>query len=437
MSKIKKVTQGITIGLIAICALFIVGLFAGLMEKNDNQNYQIVQSLKGNMSVRSDAGWYPKWFATIKTYPKSVQAYFSSDAKEGGEEDDSIRVTFNDGGIAQVSTIVRFRMPTSDEDRLLVHREFGADMASVEASVRAHLVNCAKATATMMTASENQTSRKAEFAKVIGDQLQNGLYRFKRIEVPVLDINGQPKLTEDKTQITTFATETVKDRDGNVIIDAVSPLKQYGIEVTQFSVTSVEYDSQTRDQFAKKKDASLKAELAKIQVEQAKQETMKVVEEGKRQVASKQADMNVQIAEAEGKAAMKVAQAEQEKLEAEFLKQKAEIEASKVLEVAKLEKLASIEQAEAQKLLADAREYQLEKGGAISERDKVLAEIQKERDIGVASAWANGKNRLTPDTVVTGNSGTGGTGGLNDTLLSLKLMESMNMITPTAPVVCK
>ena len=425
MSKVKQVTQYVTMGVVLMAGVFVISLFTGLLEKNNDQNYQVVQSLKGDMAIRSNAGWYVKSFATIKTYPKSVQAFFSADVREGGDEDDSIRATFNDGGIAVVSTIVRFRMPTTEANRLLVHQEFGADMTSVEASVRAHLVNCVKATATMMTASENQTSRKAEFAKVIGDQLQNGLYRFKRIEVPVLDINGQVKMTEDGKQVTQYATAIVQGANGtDPIIDAVSPLKQYGIEVTQFSVTSVEYDKATRDQFAKKKDASLKAELAKIQVEQAKQETLQVQEEGKRLVASKQAEMNVKVAEAEGLASMKVAQAEQEKLEAKFVKEKAEIDAMKLVEVAKLELVASEKQAEAQKLLADAREYQLQKGGAISERDRVLVEISAKRDALVAKELSN----IKVPHIVMGGGGEGGSSTMTDSLLNMKLMEALGIL---------
>jgi regulator of protease activity HflC (stomatin/prohibitin superfamily) len=369
------------------------------------------------MSVRSDGGWYIKNFATVKTYPKSVQAFFSSDEREGGKEDDSIRATFNDGGTADVSTIVRFRMPTEESQRLLVHREFGADMKTVEDSVRAHLVNCIKATATMMTASENQTSRKAEFAKVIGDQLQNGLYRFQRIEVPVIDFDGTPKRDNKGVVITAWATEIVKDKDGNPIIDAVSPLNQYGITVSQFSVTSVDYDPQTRDQFAKKKDASLKAELAKIQVEQAKQETTKVEEEGKRLVAQKNAEMNVQIAESEGKAKMLVAKAQQEKLEAKEAKEKAEIDAEKLLSVAKLEREAAEEQAKRIILLAEAKQKEIELAGNITEREKVLAEIECKRHAMGMEAIAK---YVGPKSVImTGGSNSGGTGS--------ELMEALGL----------
>lgn len=408
MNPVKKITAIVGGALVALLLIAVLAMSNGLLEKNNNQNYQVNQSLSGEMSVRNEGGWYLKKFATVTTMPKSQQAFFSQDTKEGGAEDDSIRATFNDGGIAKVSTIVRFRMPISEEQRLLVHREFEANMSIVEASVRAHLVNCIKATATMMTASENQTSRKAEFAKVIGDQLQEGLYAFRRVEVEVLDVNGQPKTTEDGKKITTFATEIVESKPGIPTIDEVSPLKQYGIEVTQFSVTSVEYDDATREQFAKKKDASLKAELAKIQVEQAKQETIAVQEEGKRLVATKEAEMNVEIAEAEGIAAMAVATAEQQKLQAGFVKETAEIAANQALEVAKLNKMAAEEEAQTIVLLAEAEQQKIELAGYITETDRVLAEIAAKRDAMVFEAMSK---MQMPNIVNIGGAGAGGSGG--------------------------
>jgi len=393
-----------------ILALVIVGglisIPFGMIGRNDNQNYQVLQSVSGNMIVRDKAGIYARKFATVTTYPKAVQVYYSADVKEGGASDDSIRATFNDGGTADISTIVRFRMPDGVDNRLMVHREFTANQANVVAAVRAHLVNCVKATATMMTSSENQTSRKAEFAKAIGDQLQDGLFRFRRVERPVLDVSGNPKVDSTGKPETTFATEIVRTVDtGAPTIDAISPLKQYGIEIVQFSVTSVEYDAATRDQFAKKKDASLKAELAKIQVEMEKQQTAQTIEAGKRMKAEKEAEMNVKVAESSGMAEMKVATAVQAKLEATERKEAAEIEANQKLEVAKIERLAANEDAQRMILIAEAEQKQIEIAGKLTEKEQVLAEIAAKRDAMVAAELA--KLQLPRQVVMTGGGGSG------------------------------
>jgi regulator of protease activity HflC (stomatin/prohibitin superfamily) len=334
-------------------------------------------------------------------------------------------------------------MPVSEEQRKLVHREFTANPKNVESAVRAHLVNCIKATATMMTASENQTSRKAEFAKVVGDQLAEGLYRFRRVEKPLLDLDGTPKLDPKGRAMTAFATEIIEGDAGQPVIDAESPLKQYGIDIAQFSVTSVEYDTATREQFAKKKDASLKAELAKIQVEQARQETQQKIEEGLRMKAEKEAEMNVQVAQAKGEAEMKVAQAEQAKLEAQEAKEKAVIQAQQKLEVAELDLQAAEKEGQAKIVLAEARQKEIDLAGFITEKDKVLAEIAKDRDIGVAAALAGDGGLRLPDKVVSMGGGAGSSGandlfqviGVNQTLDLIDKLGTMDTRAKAIPAV--
>jgi hypothetical protein len=337
-------------------------------------------------------------------------------------------------------------MPSSVENRQLVHREFTANIENVKSSVRAHLVNCIKTAATTMTSSENQTSRKAEFAKIIGDQLVDGLYRFKRVEVAVLDISGQPKLAENGKPMTAFATAIVRDKDDMPMIDAQSPLEQYGIEVAQFSITGIKYDPQTLEQFAKKKEASLKAELAKIQVEQAKQETQTKIEEGKRMKAEKDAEMSVQVAQARGEAEMLVTTAEQNKLQAAEIKEKAVIEANQAKEVAVIDanqkqevaviQLAAAQlDAQAKIVLAEARQKEIDLAGFITEKERVLAEIAKERDIGVADKLSG--LQLPDKVIMTGGSGSGDGAnqlfsvlGVNQTL---DLMDKLSRSDLTAP----
>ena len=104
------------LGIIACCSLIaVVILWGWIVGKNDDQNYQVLQTPTGKVSIIDSPGWYGKWFATIWTYPRSVQKYFSASAEEGGAKDESIRVTFNDGGTAQVSTMIRFQTPVTED----------------------------------------------------------------------------------------------------------------------------------------------------------------------------------------------------------------------------------------------------------------------------------------------------------------------------------
>jgi len=66
----KKSIFSIIAGVIAL--IVVVAILAGGIGKNDAQNWQVIQSVGGKITIRDQAGWYPKWFATVWTYPRYV-----------------------------------------------------------------------------------------------------------------------------------------------------------------------------------------------------------------------------------------------------------------------------------------------------------------------------------------------------------------------------
>jgi hypothetical protein len=435
-SQVKLVAAGI----VTVVTLLIVGLlWGGLVGHNNFQNYQIQQSVTGTVSVRDTSGYYWKGFATVWTMPRSIQTYYSAAEREGGEEDESITVTFNDGGTAKISSFVKIQLPTDEAHRSLIHQDYSSNEASIIAAVRAHLVNCVKSTGPMMSASENQASRKAEFNQVVEDQLTSGLFEMRRTEVELNDTaqfeaagvgsDGKPIMRERKAKV--LATEIVRDSKGKPIIVQDSPLNRYGIKIIQFSVTETEYDQQTLQQFAAKKQSYLAAEQAKAQRQEEQQQRLMIIEKGLRQVAETEAASNllkkkatveadkerevavINKAKAVTQAQQKVEVAEQERQEAETRKAIAAIKA----ETADLEKKATV-------LAAEARAKQIEIGGGLSERDKILAQIKADRDAKVAAALSTVK---TPTVVIVG--GKDGQGGdLTSNLMNLMLLKSTGIL---------
>lgn len=107
-------------------------------------------------------------------------------------------------------------------------------------------------------------------------------------------------------------------------------------------------------------------------------------------------------------------------------KQEAETKALQQLEVAKLERQAADQNAAKQVALATAQKESLALGGAISERDRVLAEIARDQAIGVARELSK---IAVPSTVFNGASGTaGGPTNSMDNLISVTLMEKLNAL---------
>lgn len=429
------------------CLVLLIGaiLCFGMIGYNNTHEWQIYQSVGGRVSVVDTPGYYWKGFGTVWTYPRSTQYYYSASVEEGETKDQSIRVTFNDGGTAQISSFVKIQLPPKADHRIRLHQDYGGNLENIRAAIRAHLTNCVKSTGPMMSASENQASRKAEFNQMVEAQLAKGLFEMRRTTIELDEVSeiqegidpvtGKKIVKEKKARVQ--ATEVI-ERNGIPIVVQDSPLALYGIDIIQFSVTDTNYDPRTREQFAAKKEAYLAAERAKAQRQEESQQRLMIIERGLRQVAETEAAANLEKKKATVEAdklrevavidkqravvaaQQKVEVAAQEKQEAETRRQIAGIQAK----TAELKKKATIS-------AAQAKQQEIEIAGGITEKDRVLAEIKAERDAKVAASLANVK---VPGVVIIGGSanGKGASESMTDTLMNLLLLKSTGVIDPTA-----
>jgi hypothetical protein len=120
-------------------------------------------------------------FCTKKSIPESPN-------------DDSARVPFNDGGEAYTDWFCRVTTPQllGDEDeaeRLLIikkQREFHRQFRSAEnavLAVRSHGRDCLGRTGAIMSSSENQAHRKAQFFAAVEGQVRLGYYKMRPVTV--------------------------------------------------------------------------------------------------------------------------------------------------------------------------------------------------------------------------------------------------------------
>lgn len=417
---------------IAMAGLVTIGLLVGGFGKNDASNWQIVQSVMGDVTVRSEAGFYLRKFASVWTYPIAVSKEFKQaglgEMQSSADRlaDQSIKVTFNDGGTAQMGMTIRYATPKTTEQRRRLHKEFSGNIDNVTASVKSHLVNCLKATAPLMSSSEHMSARKAEFTQHVRQQLVHGLYKMRRVKKTLKGVASDTSI---------LATEIVLGEDGLPTYAQASPLFQYDLEVLQFSIEDTDYDKQTLEKFAAKKDSLLRAEQAKADREQEVQQRLMIIEKGLREKAEVTASANVERAKAvinaerekevaELNAARGVAVAKQTKLEAE-MKASQVVEVARLdLEEAKLKTLAADERAKAIKLMAAAEEERIAKGGAITEKEKTLASIQAQRDVEVARELAKVG---VPTTILVGGSN-GGSGDMMSNLINMALLKASGIM---------
>jgi len=448
MSNDSRVPVKRIITVIVAVIIVIIGFtcFHSLVGKNSIQTYQVLQPVSGEPSTIDKSGYYGKWWATPYEWPRAVTCVYNDIPVEGEKEAEAIEVTFNDGGTAKQSCMVRFLMPTSEQLRTKVHKDFNGNIENVKTAVKSHLINCCKAAAPLMSSSENQSARKAEYSQIVEEMLRKGLYAMRKVPVVLKD-----RTDEKGNPITVYATEIITDSKGMPVVAQASPLSDYGIQIQQFSVTETKYDDQILKQFAAKKDSFLAAEKSKADREAQVQERLMIEEKYKKEKAETEGIANKEMAKLTIEATQKVKVAEQAKLEAET-------KASQLVEVAKLEKLqaetkaqqdlsvadlqaqAATKKAEAIITLANAKQKEIEIAGALTEKDKYALEIGRDTKIGVATALSKGMTM--PQVVMTG--GADGKGLDTSNLMNMWLLknlmgeEGINIAnTPMGPVKTK
>ena len=407
----------------AIIGAASVTLLSSFIGNNTDQSWVVIQYPWGTVNVVDTAGWYGKVGNSYWCYPRNWQVEY--------DEDYSFKVVFNDGGSARMNAMVRFSSPLTVDSKRRFHQMFGGNEDAVEAAVWAHLSDAMKSSGPVMSASEHQSARRGEFTALVQDQLQKGLFEMKRIVKIVpdqFDDKGKPQ--------TIYATEVVFEDDGvSQKLARPSPLTDFGLVITQFSITDVEYDEQTQRQFAQKKEAFLSADGSKAQREKEVQQRLMVEERGRREKAESEAlalktkaeqvinaQREKEVAELEAQKHKSVAetQAAMKLAVAQLCRQEAETRAQQDLECAKLAKLRAQEEAETQIMLASAKEKTLKLGGGISERERVLAEIERDRAIGVAEQLSMVR---VPDFIINGGEGNG-----SDSLMNLFLLKSLGVL---------
>ena len=395
-----------------------ITLFFSTFGNNDDQAWLIIQHPWGNVRVVDTAGMYFKGGGTAWKYPRNWQVEYT------GEQ--AFKVVFNDGSSATMTAMVRFASPLTIESKRNFHQLFGGNEDAVKSAVWAHMSDAMKSSGPVMSASEHQSARRGEFTSLVQDQLQKGLFEMKRVNRVLqdqFDDKGKP--------ITVYATEVVfNGNTGEQRISRPSPLTDFGIIITQFSITDVVYDGQTQKQFAQKKEAFLAAEGSKAQREKEVQERLMVEERGRREKAEVESLALKQKAQA-----VINAQREKEVQElnaarnlavAQLTKAEAETKATQELEVAKLNKERAKEEAETVILQASAQEKALQLAGAISEKDRVLAEIESTKQIGIARELSK---IAVPQFIITGSSGEAGA-GVSDTLMNMMMLKQMGILKP-------
>lgn len=381
------------IGIIVVLAILGAAGFtfsSYLVSTNKAGYYQIKQAaVTGTISIHDEPGMYGKFFGTITTYQISDMNYFSKSDLEGGagEAAAPIKVRFNDGGTADISGSIKFRLSLKEENQLLLHEDFKSYDKIQSDLIRQVITEALMQTATLMKAEESYSSRRSEFTSMAEEQIRRGIFETIAEERIYTNLEGKE-----------FIERTVKvkyDASGKAVVRKVSPFVRYDIEILQFVIKDIDFDATIDALIAKKKEAEQQRIVAQANAEKAKQDAITAEEQGKARIAEARADEEVLKIKA-------VTQAEKEFAVAQLNRKKAEEDA--VADLTKRE--------------AEARGAALLVQAGLTPLDK--AEIERETAIGIAAELA--KIQL-PDLMIFG----GGEGSPTNPFDAIGLEAFMNI----------
>ncbi len=341
-----------------------------LVSTNKAGYYQILQAaVTGKISIHDKPGMYGKLFGSVTTYQISDMNYFSKSDLEGGagEAAAPIRVRFNDGGTADISGSIKFRLSLKENNQLLLHEDFKSYNKIQSDLIRQVITEALMQTATLMKAEESYSSRRSEFTALAEEQIRRGIFDTMAEERILTNLEGKE-----------FIERTVKvkyDESGKAVVRKISPFIRYDIEILQFVIKDIDFDSTIDALIAKKKEAEQQRIVAQANAERAKQDAITAEEQGKAQIAIARAGEEV-------------------------IKIKAVTEAEKEYAVSKLNRQKAEEDAAANliKRESEARGTTLLVQAGLSPKDR--AEIDRETSIGVAAELAKIK---LPEVMIFGN----------------------------------
>lgn len=378
--------------------LFLIFLmFSGRMVENvDNSEIVIIQSaFTGKITIYTTPGPATQNFGTATHYKKSNQFWFSNkhdennkDNASGANEDNSIKIRFNDGGHGTISGSVRWYMPQDEKAILKLHTDFGSQLAIEQQLIRQVVTKAVYMTGPLMSSKESSAEKRNDLLSYIEDQSINGVYRTKQEDIKVHD----DLMNTDKT----ITVVKIVEKNNSPLRQEISAIKQYNVSLQGLALNSIDYDEEVEKQIKVQQQAYMQVQTAIAN--------------------SKKAEQDAITTELQGKAAAAKAKWEQEVIKAQAITQ-----AQQEKEVADLQAQTAILQSRKVKTDADAQSYANSKLVSAGLTPQERAQFDKDTKIGVAEALSK---IILPATYMNGGNNNGKNGAsLLESILGVKLLS--------------
>ena len=364
MENRKLLKAGITLLVALVLAIVILNV---MFHKNNISQIQVIQNFTGSTEIRTKGGIYFKLFPTIWTYNKTNQVAFSY-VKEESQDNDGVHVFFANKGQGDISTQVTYNIVSEEDKVYKMHELAKGDDDVIDRRILATIREVTMREAGLITSSE-AIEKREEFAERIRKEL-------------------------------------LHNPDYMAI----------GIDITQFTITNIDFDDLTIAAYKKAQEADLQKKTAESEKLNLQMQKEKTIAEYEKQTAESKGKAEVEkikaITDAEREKELAEIKAQQEVQVANLVKEKAEIEANKLLEVAEIQKkeeqvkLEIIQIQSQQKVAeAEAKKQQIELAGDLTEKERFQMEIERDVKISYAKYIAEGLNGMTLPKILMVNAG--------------------------------
>lgn len=263
-------------------------LWTWIIENNDAQTIKIKQALDGTMTVWTTPGLRGQFFGTITAYDKSGIVWFSARPEEGKTRDESIPVRYNDGGTANISGTIRYKLPYEGPDAqkrmLALHKAYRSERNFLDRAIKRQLIEAVQLTAGMMNSQETYTTQKSRFSMLTHDQLQGGVYEVKQVTDTTTSATGERKILL-VNQIVTNADGTPKRKR--------NPLTELGVEIIQVVIYDPVYEPTIQRQIGARFKSKMQAIVAMSEARLRKAEQKTAEAAGEKNVEQQRYDQLV------------------------------------------------------------------------------------------------------------------------------------------------
>src|SRR3989344_253417 len=321
-------------GIAALVAMLVGILFLFNVFETVNANeILLVQSVGGKMTWHVTPGVKWQGFGKLTTYPKRHMYEFAclkwqenETTKQRDcvpEEDQRIKLRFNDGGHAYMSGSIQYEMPLDNKSIYMI--------------------------GPLMSSKESYAEKRNALISLVEDQVLNGVVKTIQKDVKTKDpLTGVEK--------TVTIVEIVNGRDGNHERQEPGQLTAFGIRPFNFSIKDMPYDDVVEKQIQQQQQLTMQVQTAIAEARQAEQRAITVAKEGE-------------------------ANAAKAKWEQEVIKAKEVTAAEQRLAVAELDRRAAAKTKAANILLGEGearrRQLVMEADGALDKKLAAYIETQK------------------------------------------------------------